>query len=76
MQLAVKDQLEATGEKLVHDACPDLVHAYSMMGDMAAAHQALDTLPSNGVYTLRMTRRALLEWYATTPSNACIYLSC
>lgn len=75
VQIAVKDQVEAAGEKLLDSTCPDLVHAYSMMGDMAAAHQALETLPSNGrnaSHIHKQTHTALLEWCVSTPSNACI----
>ncbi|BDA45040.1 probable pentatricopeptide repeat-containing protein At5g39710 [Coccomyxa sp. Obi] len=65
--LAVKDQVEAAGQKLLDTTCPDLVHAYSMMGDMAAAHQALEMLPINdpdALHVHKRTHTALLEWHA------------
>lgn len=79
VQLAVKDLLEAAGDELPNSTCQELVHAYSMLGDMAAAHQALKLLSTNNKTASReqgMAFGALLEWYAFTSSSTCIDLSC
>ena len=66
VQLAVKDHLEAAGEKLHYAIYPDLVHAYSILGDMAAAHQTLNLLPSidsrSTSHVHKQTHAALLDW--------------